>query len=124
MTPSELRQFMLLNELKPSHQKQFAILHSPLRTAGREMEARKPGRYPPIAIQLYGEMNIRSVFATAHGDAGTRKRAELSCPLGWLAKTGLRGIPRSVGFTPGRSIILVSHTSALPGECRDRCNRH
>jgi DNA-binding NarL/FixJ family response regulator len=38
------------------------------------------------AIQLYRELNIRSIFATAHSDDATQKRAEPSFPLGWVAK--------------------------------------
>ena len=38
------------------------------------------------AIQLYRELNVRSIFATAHIDAITQKRAEPSFPLGWVAK--------------------------------------
>jgi ActR/RegA family two-component response regulator len=38
------------------------------------------------AIQMYRELNIRSVFASAHVDAATQKRGEPSCPLGWVAK--------------------------------------
>jgi CheY-like chemotaxis protein len=38
------------------------------------------------AIQLYQELKIHSIFATAHLDATTQKRAEPSFPLGWVAK--------------------------------------
>ena len=38
------------------------------------------------ARELFQELDIRCIFATAHDDAGTRKRAEPYAPLGWLAK--------------------------------------
>ena len=38
------------------------------------------------ARQLYHELNIRCIFATAHDDETTRKRAAPYAPLGWLAK--------------------------------------
>ena len=38
------------------------------------------------AIELFSRHGIRSIFATAHGDAETRKRAEMAQPLDWLQK--------------------------------------
>lgn len=38
------------------------------------------------AIELFKRHGIRSVFATAHADPETRKRAEGAMPLGWLQK--------------------------------------
>jgi DNA-binding NarL/FixJ family response regulator len=38
------------------------------------------------AGQLFRDLNIRCIFATAHDDPGTRERARPWRPLGWLAK--------------------------------------
>ena len=38
------------------------------------------------ARELYHGLNIRCIFATAHDDESTRKRAAPYAPLGWLAK--------------------------------------
>jgi DNA-binding NarL/FixJ family response regulator len=38
------------------------------------------------ARELFGELNIRCIFATAHDDPDIRQRAEPYAPLGWLAK--------------------------------------
>jgi len=38
------------------------------------------------AGELFRDLNIRCIFATAHDDPHTRKRAEPYAPLGWLAK--------------------------------------
>ena len=38
------------------------------------------------ARQLYQDLGIRCIFATAHDDAHTRGRAEPYDPLGWLPK--------------------------------------
>jgi two-component system, response regulator PdtaR len=38
------------------------------------------------ARELFQDLEIRCIFATAHDDVGTRKRAEPYAPLGWLAK--------------------------------------
>jgi DNA-binding NarL/FixJ family response regulator len=38
------------------------------------------------AIDLYSQMGIRCVFATAHHDNQTQARAQPAQPLGWLAK--------------------------------------
>jgi DNA-binding NarL/FixJ family response regulator len=38
------------------------------------------------ARELFNELNIRCIFATAHDDLYTRERAAPFAPLGWLAK--------------------------------------
>jgi DNA-binding NarL/FixJ family response regulator len=38
------------------------------------------------ARELYEDLDIRCIFATAHDDESTRKRAAPYAPLGWLAK--------------------------------------
>jgi DNA-binding NarL/FixJ family response regulator len=38
------------------------------------------------AGELFRELGIRCIFATAHDDRHTRERAEPYAPLGWLAK--------------------------------------
>jgi two-component system, response regulator PdtaR len=38
------------------------------------------------AKELFKEFGIRCIFATAHDDLHTRRRAEPYAPLGWLAK--------------------------------------
>jgi two-component system, response regulator PdtaR len=38
------------------------------------------------ARELFKEFGIRCIFATAHDDPHTRRRAEPYAPLGWLAK--------------------------------------
>ena len=38
------------------------------------------------ALELSSKFGIRSIFATAHGDSDTRRRAQLANPLGWLTK--------------------------------------
>lgn len=38
------------------------------------------------AGELFRELGIRCIFATAHDDQGTRSRAEPFSPLGWLTK--------------------------------------
>lgn len=38
------------------------------------------------ARELFQDLDIRCIFATAHDDAHTRARAEPFEPLGWLAK--------------------------------------
>jgi len=38
------------------------------------------------AQELFRELHIRCIFATAHDDLHTRARAEPYAPLGWLAK--------------------------------------
>jgi two-component system, response regulator PdtaR len=55
------------------------------------------------ARELYHEFNIRCIFATAHDDETTRKRAAPYAPLGWLAK-------------PYTSASLVAMVTAAVGE--------
>jgi len=52
------------------------------------MDIRLAGRRDGIdaAGELYRELGIRCVFATAHDDQRTRALAEPFAPLGWLAK--------------------------------------
>jgi DNA-binding NarL/FixJ family response regulator len=38
------------------------------------------------ALDLYRDLGIRSIFASAHADPSFRKRAEAASPLGWLQK--------------------------------------
>jgi two-component system, response regulator PdtaR len=38
------------------------------------------------AIDLLTLRGVRSIFATAHGDPDTRRRAERAQPIGWLTK--------------------------------------
>lgn len=38
------------------------------------------------ALEIYRTLGIRSIFASAHGDARTRARAAEAQPLGWVAK--------------------------------------
>jgi DNA-binding NarL/FixJ family response regulator len=38
------------------------------------------------ALDLFREAGIRCVFASAHHDADTRRRAEPAHPLGWVSK--------------------------------------
>jgi CheY-like chemotaxis protein len=39
-----------------------------------------------VAIELASKFRIPSIFATAHADSQTRKRAEEAKPLGWVQK--------------------------------------
>jgi DNA-binding NarL/FixJ family response regulator len=51
------------------------------------------------ALQLFSEQGIRCIFATAHHDEQSRRRAAPAVPLGWLHKpytmTSLVGLVRS-----------------------------
>ena len=38
------------------------------------------------ALEIFRTLGIRSLFASAHGDAQVRARAEAAWPLGWIAK--------------------------------------
>ena len=38
------------------------------------------------ALEIFRTQGIRSLFASAHGDAEVRARAEAARPLGWVAK--------------------------------------
>ena len=52
------------------------------------MDIRLAGRRDGVdaAIELFSLYGIRSVFASAHADSGTRKRAAAASPIGWLQK--------------------------------------
>ena len=52
------------------------------------MDIRLAGKRDGIdaARELFLDLDIRCIFATAHDDARTRQRAEPYAPLGWLAK--------------------------------------
>ena len=52
------------------------------------MDVRLAGQRDGIeaARDLFRELGVRCVFATAHDDVQTRARAEPFAPLGWLAK--------------------------------------
>jgi two-component system, response regulator PdtaR len=50
------------------------------------------------AIELFTTAGIRSIFATAHGDAQTRRRAVQAHPLGWVQKP----------YSPDSVIALVN----------------
>jgi DNA-binding NarL/FixJ family response regulator len=54
------------------------------------------------ALEIYRTLGIRSIFASAHGDAQIRARAAPAQPLGWVAKpyrveTLLRAIEEALG---------------------------
>ncbi len=54
------------------------------------------------AIEIYTRFQIRSIFASAHGDPEVRARAESARPLGWVAKpyrveTLIREVERALG---------------------------
>ena len=38
------------------------------------------------AIQLFRDFKIRSIFASAHNDDATRRRADPAHPIGWISK--------------------------------------
>lgn len=52
------------------------------------MDIRLAGQHDGIeaAEELFRELGIKCIFATAHDDQRTRSRAEPFAPLGWLAK--------------------------------------
>jgi DNA-binding NarL/FixJ family response regulator len=52
------------------------------------MDIRLAGRTDGVeaAIELFGTFGVRSVFASAHADAETRKRAAPARPIGWVQK--------------------------------------
>jgi len=52
------------------------------------MDIRLAGQRDGIeaAGDLFRELGVRCIFATAHDDQRTRSRAEPFAPLGWLAK--------------------------------------
>ena len=57
------------------------------------------------ARQLYQDLAIRCIFATAHDDAHTRGRAEPYAPLGWLPKP----------YTMAPLVAVVADAFALLG---------
>ena len=57
------------------------------------------------AKQLFDELNIRCLFATAHDDARTRERARPFAPLGWLPKP----------YTAASLVALVAQAVASLG---------
>lgn len=52
------------------------------------MDIRLAGKRDGIdaALELFRDHNVRCIFATAHSDPDTSKRAEPAQPLGWLQK--------------------------------------
>jgi DNA-binding NarL/FixJ family response regulator len=54
------------------------------------------------ARELFQDLGIRCIFATAHDDPITRDRAEPYAPLGWLAKP----------YTMGSLVVLVTEALA------------
>jgi two-component system, response regulator PdtaR len=52
------------------------------------MDIRLAGRRDGVeaAIELFESFRIRSIFASAHTDPDTRKRAASASPIGWLQK--------------------------------------
>lgn len=52
------------------------------------VDIRLAGRRDGVAAatEMAKELGIRSIFATAHGDAEVRERAQQASPLGWLSK--------------------------------------
>ena len=54
------------------------------------------------ALEIYRTLGIRSIFASAHGDAQIRARAAPAQPLGWVAKpyrveTLLKAVEEALG---------------------------
>jgi DNA-binding response OmpR family regulator len=70
------------------------------------MDIRLAGRRDGIdaAGDLFRELGVRCLFATAHDDERTRARAEPFAPLGWLTKPytipSLLGVVRSLLIKP------------------------
>ena len=52
------------------------------------MDIRLVGKRDGIdaALELYRELGIRCIFASAHVDETTRMKATAAAPLGWIAK--------------------------------------
>jgi two-component system, response regulator PdtaR len=52
------------------------------------MDIRLAGRRDGVdaAIELFSTYGIRSIFASAHADTDTRRRAAPASPIGWLQK--------------------------------------
>ena len=55
------------------------------------------------AIDIFTQTGIRCIFATAHSDPSTRRKAQAARPLGWLSKP----------YTP--SALVQAVRDALPG---------
>jgi DNA-binding NarL/FixJ family response regulator len=64
-------------ELALEHRPLLAVMDIHLATRRDGVEA---------AIELFRRHGIRCIFATAHSDADTRRRAAPAQPLGWIAK--------------------------------------
>lgn len=64
---------------------ELAALHRPALIV---MDIRLAGERDGVdaALEIYRTLAIRSIFASAHGDAQVRARAEAARPLGWVAK--------------------------------------
>jgi DNA-binding NarL/FixJ family response regulator len=64
---------------------EIAVAHHP---ALAIMDIRLAGKRDGIdaALELFRNHDIRCIFATAHSDPDTSKRAEPAQPLGWLQK--------------------------------------
>lgn len=71
------------------------------------MDIRLAGRRDGIAAAcaLRAELGVPSVFASAHGDPETRRRAERARPLGWLLKP----------YAPEAALALVAAALARQG---------
>ncbi len=55
------------------------------------------------ALEIFRTLGIRSIFASAHGDAQVRARAEPARPLGWVAKPyRVETLLKAVGEALGR----------------------
>jgi two-component system, response regulator PdtaR len=80
----------------------LARQHKPLLAV---MDVRLAGQRDGIeaAGELFRELGVRCIFATAHDDQGTRSRAEPFAPLGWLAKP----------YTMASLVALVRQSIAL-----------
>jgi DNA-binding response OmpR family regulator len=52
------------------------------------------------AVELNVRFGVRSIFATAHADADTRRRGEAANPIAWLPKP----------YTPETLIALINET--------------
>lgn len=52
------------------------------------MDIRLAGKRDGIdaALDIFNELGLRCVFATAHSDAATRRRAEPARPFAWVSK--------------------------------------
>jgi DNA-binding NarL/FixJ family response regulator len=64
-------------ELAREHLPLLAVMDIHLATRRDGVEA---------ALELFNRHGIRCIFATAHSDMETRRRAEAALPLGWIAK--------------------------------------